>query len=157
MESLRGRQLQVITKIVDYEVPPKGSHQGVWHVEGMSHEHIVATCELICRKDLQLSGGGLQFRRGFRSAEGGALIMGMPQDRSEQLDGLVEKGLVPLGQLPLPQGRLAAWPNSHIHCVQELANGSESMALRRIVVLLGAAFSFKVFKPVSSYIHKYII
>ena len=50
----------------------------------------------------------------------------------------MEKGLVPLGQLPLPENRLAAWPNSHIHCVQEITNGSEKMALRRIVVPLGA-------------------
>ena len=36
--SLRGQKLQVITKIVDYELQPEQSHEGVWHVEGMSHE-----------------------------------------------------------------------------------------------------------------------
>jgi len=33
----------VITKIVDYELDPGQSYDGVWHVEGMSHEEIVAT------------------------------------------------------------------------------------------------------------------
>ncbi|KAL7515318.1 hypothetical protein ACHAXN_012783 [Cyclotella atomus] len=39
----RGNRLQVITKIVDYELKPGQRHEGVWHVEGMSHEEIVLT------------------------------------------------------------------------------------------------------------------
>ena len=33
--NLCGQKLQVITKIVDYELKPGQSHEGVWHVEGM--------------------------------------------------------------------------------------------------------------------------
>ena len=32
--SLKGRKLQVITKIVDYELDDTKSYEGVWHVEG---------------------------------------------------------------------------------------------------------------------------
>lgn len=133
-KSLRGRTIQVITKIVDYEVPAHGVHEGVWHVEGMSHENIVATAELILLKDDVLSGGDLEFQRSFTSSEGGALIMGFPQCRPRSFDDIVEKGLVPLGHLPLPCGRLASWPNSHIHRVTPLRNSSGAVATRRIVV-----------------------
>merc|ERR1712203_482879 len=74
-KSLRGRTIQVITKIVDYEVPAHGVHEGVWHVEGMSHENIVATAELILSKDASLSGGDLEFKRSFTKSESGHLIM----------------------------------------------------------------------------------
>ncbi|CAE7637947.1 KEA5 [Symbiodinium microadriaticum] len=134
IQSLRGRSIQVITKIVDYELPPGGTHEGVWHVEGMSHENIVATAELILKKDAALVGGGLQFQRTFRPNEGCAMIAGFPQCRAAQMDEVVKAGLVPLGQLPLPHRRLAAWPNSHIHKVENISNTSESLAVRRIVV-----------------------
>ena len=35
--------VQVITKIVDYELEPGQTYEGVWHVEGMSHENIIST------------------------------------------------------------------------------------------------------------------
>jgi len=132
--SLRGRTIQIITKIVDYEVPPLGTHEGVWHVEGMSHENIVATAELILKKDDALVGGGLQFKRAFTASEGGCMIMGFPQSRPQSVDDLVEKGVAPLGHLPLPCGRLASWPNSHIHRVTPLKNTANETATRRIVV-----------------------
>lgn len=133
-KSLRGRTIQVITKIVDYEVPPRGTHEGVWHVEGMSHENIVATAELILSKDDALSGGNLQFQRSFTSGEAGFLVMNLPQVRPNSVDAIIDKGLVPLGRLPLPCGRLASWPNSHIHRVTPLRNDSDTTAIRRIVV-----------------------
>ena len=36
--NLCGQKLQVITKIVDYELKPGQSHEGVWHVEGMRYD-----------------------------------------------------------------------------------------------------------------------
>jgi hypothetical protein len=36
--SLRGRELKVVTKIVEYQLRPGDTFSGVWHVEGMSHE-----------------------------------------------------------------------------------------------------------------------
>jgi len=133
-KSLRGKTIQVIVKIVDYELPPQGVHEGVWHVEGMSHENIVATAELILQKDAALKGGDLEFQRSFTYAEGGNMTMGLPQCRPSALDEVVDKGLVPLGHLPLPCGRLASWPNSHIHQVTRLENTAQEAATRRIIV-----------------------
>jgi len=134
VKSLRDRTIQVITKIVDYELPGGATHEGVWHVEGMSHENIVATAELILQKDASLTGGNLEFQRAFTANEGGSMIMGFPQCRPRSLDSLVERQLVPLGHLPLPVGQLACWPNSHIHRVTQLKNTAEELATRRIVV-----------------------
>lgn len=41
--SFKERELQVITKIVEYNLKPGQSYEGVWHAEGMSHENIVMT------------------------------------------------------------------------------------------------------------------
>ena len=39
--SLYDSDLQVITKIIDYELQPGQIHpEGAWHVEGMSHERV---------------------------------------------------------------------------------------------------------------------
>merc|ERR1712113_1196064 len=84
--------------------------------------------------DEHLSGGDLEFQRSFTCSESGALVLGFPQDRPKSFDKIVEKGLVPLGHLPLPCGRIASWPNSHIHKVTPLENNSDTTAVRRIVV-----------------------
>merc|ERR1712232_183667 len=62
-ESLKNRTIQVIVKIVDYEFAPGKDHDGVWHVEGMSHENIAATVELVLQRDAALEGGVLHFQR----------------------------------------------------------------------------------------------
>jgi len=135
--SLRGRRLQVIVKIADYEVQPGQTHEGVWHVEGMSHENIVATAELVLRKDTALNGGNLSFKRAFQRDEAGMMFSSFPQCRPMGVDAIVQDGLLPLGQLGLPEGRLVAFPNSHVHRLQIIsntdANGSP-VAVRRIVV-----------------------
>ena len=45
--SFNGKELQIITKIVDYTLQPEQTYEGVWHAEGMSHENIVMTGKLI--------------------------------------------------------------------------------------------------------------
>eukprot|EP00494_Astrolonche_serrata_P024391 UN24649 len=76
-----GKRLQVIPKIVDYLLQPGESYEGVWHVEGMSHEHVVATTLLIMQRDKALEGGNLQFKRAFTKSEGSFLAHSyFPQD-----------------------------------------------------------------------------
>ena len=133
-QNLRDRMIQVITKIVDYELPGGEKHEGVWHVEGMSHENIVATAEFILRKDSALIGGDLEFQRTFSASEASSLAMAFPQMGPNQIESVIHQGFVPLGHLPLPSGRLASWPNSHVHRVTELRNAGEASAMRRIVV-----------------------
>ena len=41
--SFNNKELQVITKIVDYTLQPQQTYEGLWHAEGMSRENIVMT------------------------------------------------------------------------------------------------------------------
>jgi len=132
-KSLRGRNLQVIVKIVDYELAPGQTHEGVWHVEGMSHENIVATAELVLQRPTALVGGELEFQRAWTKKEVGCFA-GLPQYRTPALDRCIERGLCPLGRLPLELGQLTAWPNSHVHKLLPLTNRGDAPAQRRIVV-----------------------
>jgi len=134
VQDLKGKNLQVIVKIVDIEVPPGGTHEGVWHVEGMGHENIVATAELILQKDSAIQGGDLEFKRAFTVDEAGTIKDEVGQCRSESVEKFIQTGLVPLGKLDLPRGTLAAWPNSHVHRITPLENTGQTPALRRIVV-----------------------
>jgi len=51
--SFKGCELQVITKIVEYKLKPRQDYEGVWHVEGMSHENIVMTGMFISKENLK--------------------------------------------------------------------------------------------------------
>ena len=50
----------MITKIIEYRLQDAESFEGVWHVEGMSHENILATGVYTLHRDANLDGGGLQ-------------------------------------------------------------------------------------------------
>jgi len=132
-KSLRGRGLQVIVKIVDYELEPDQTHEGVWHVEGMSHENIVATAELVLQRPGSLKGGDLEFQRAWTTVEAGR-FGGLPQCRAEPLEQCIQRGLCPLGRLPLELGQLTAWPNCHVHKLAPLQNNGDKTAQRRVVV-----------------------
>jgi len=142
--SLRGQKLQVITKIVDYELNPGQSYEGVWHVEGMSHEEIVATAIYFIHRDDDIEGGDLLFQRAFHMRE--ALFM---QKEFGQVFGLVKdmvaaEGLMPLGKVETLPKRFVVFPNSHVHKVTKMenkaaspltdTNDSDSVQKRRIVV-----------------------
>ena len=45
------------------------SYEGAWHVEGMSHEEIVATVDFILDRDEELVGGDIEFKRAFLEKE----------------------------------------------------------------------------------------
>ena len=135
--SLRGRDLLVIPKIVEYQLQPGGeAHEGVWHVEGMSHEHIVATCVYVLSRDAALEGGDLLFKRAYTFAEGSTLFWNVPQDRPTAFNDMVEEGTIPIGRVPTPAGRLLVFPNSHIHKLTKLAIATavREAQRRRVIV-----------------------
>eukprot|EP00762_Andalucia_godoyi_P008769 ANDGO_04718.mRNA.1 hypothetical protein PHYSODRAFT_488630 len=116
--SLRGKQLQVIPKIADIELTAGGdTHEGVWHVEGLSHERIVATALVYLRKDTAVEGGSLLFRRSFTTDETMFLAANTHQNEAAE-SPLLSSGLIPLGKLTPDAGDLVAFPNSHQHKLQ---------------------------------------
>ncbi len=131
---LRGRELQVIPKIVEYKLLPGETHEGVWHVEGMSHEHVVATCVYVLSRDAALEGGALEFKRACTIEEAGTWFWGMDQLRPAPAQQRVEAAQVPLGRLATPEGRLFVFPNSHIHKLEALLTKGRAAARRRVIV-----------------------
>lgn len=132
--SFRGQELQVITKIVDYELQPGQSHEGVWHVEGMSHGEIVMTCLYILDRDESIQGGNLEFKRAFLKDEATYIFDTVDQVRPYAVDDFIQEGLKPLGTMETLKGRLIVFPNSHVHRVTEMINTGSVLARRRIVV-----------------------
>lgn len=132
--SLRGRELQVITKIVEYRIDSENNFEGVWHVEGMSHENILATGVYVLQRDEQLLGGDIRFRRAYSRHEAGQLFWNIAQCRTGPVDAMVNKGLVPNGSLATPEGRLFVFPNSHIHKLSDLVSATGQAARRRVIV-----------------------
>ena len=132
--SLRGRRLQVVPKLVQYELDGETSFDGVWHVEGMSHEHIVATALFILDRDPDVDGGTIRFKRGYTREEAGQVFWNIAQCRPEPVDEMVDRGMIPLGSVDTPAGRLVVFPNSHVHKLTPMTSRSGSLARRRIVV-----------------------
>eukprot|EP00980_Cylindrotheca_fusiformis_P019376 scaffold6651_cov99-Cylindrotheca_fusiformis.AAC.5 len=120
--SLRGKQVQVVTKIVDYELSPGQTYEGVWHVEGMSHEEIVATAIYFIDRDEEIEGGNILFKRAFHKREAKHIYFRVDQSRPDMLQSIIDDGLHPLGQVETISGRLLVFPNSHVHKVTKLEN-----------------------------------
>merc|ERR1711865_733620 len=86
-------------------------------------------------KAASLEGGNLEFQRAWTTDEAGLFFSSLPhQLRPAAVDACIQKGLCPLGQLPLELGQLTAWPNSHVHKLAPLHNHGDLAAQRRIVV-----------------------
>jgi len=116
--SFRGQKLQVITKIVDYEFDGnKSNYEGVWHVEGMSHEEIVATCVYVLERDEDIKGGDILFKRAFHKNELGYMTRRVGQVRPDFFENFWEEGTLPLGKVETLEKRMIVFPNSHIHKV----------------------------------------
>jgi hypothetical protein len=138
--SFKGKTLQVITKIVTVELDDS-TVEGAWHVEGMSHENIVATavCVLEQSPDLETN---LYFKRRFTIAEGALIFNNTGQERPRYMDEYLGylnhimseplSGLIPLGKVSTKTGSITVFPNSHIHKL-DIVNNSES-GKRTVVV-----------------------
>ncbi|GMH38584.1 hypothetical protein BSKO_06468 [Bryopsis sp. KO-2023] len=134
LPELINRELQVVVKIVDYEMTPGKAFEGVWHVEGMSHENIVSTGLYVIERSEHILGGDLLFKRPFLPGEASDLGGQMPQSRHYRVDEIVTNGLVPIGKVRTQEGAIIVFPNSHVHKVDMLWNSGEEFGRRRIIV-----------------------
>lgn len=132
--SLRNRTLQVVTKIVEYRVNREENFDGVWHVEGMSHEEVLATALCIVKRDDNFSGANIEFRRFLFADEGDDLISFTPQNANRPTDSIGGGDVRPLGCLKTPANRVVVFPNSHIHRLSNMHSSDGNDAFRRIVV-----------------------
>jgi Protein of unknown function (DUF4246) len=137
--SLRGQKLQVITKIVDYELCREQTHTGLWHVEGMSHEEIVLTALYIADRDDEFCGADIEFKRTYLRPESDYLysVAGYCH-LLEAAEEMIRVGLIPLGKVSTPKGRLIVFPNSHVHKVTDMSfvpKSEHSKSVKRRIVV----------------------
>jgi len=115
--SLRGRALQVIVKLADIELTPASPRYpgGVWHVEGMRNEDIVATA--IYYYDCHNTTAS---RLSFRTAVCEPDYEQNDNDGVEQVFGLTDEAALnqPLGSVCTEEHRCIAFPNQLQHQVQ---------------------------------------
>ena len=133
--SLANSSLQVVTRMVDYELMPGQSHQGPWHVEGLPHENIVATAVYTLERSENLEGGGIEF------------LQAEPEPESSRSSHMSCDEARDMNERPLKsdivetlQGRLIVFPNSNIHRIALVRNkhwikrGNEGPAKRRAII-----------------------
>lgn len=126
--------MQLVTKLVEYRVNKEEDFEGVWHVEGMSHENVLATGLCIVKRDPNFVGADIAFKRYLFAEEANDLISSTVQNASrptEQMDG---GDVRPLGTVKTPACRAMVWPNSHIHKVSKMDSSDGNDATRRILV-----------------------
>ena len=129
--SLKNRILQIIPKIVTYELK-NDELEGAWHVEGMSHENIVATAVTVIEQTNNFD-AKLYFKRRFTECEGAHIHFSTGQDRPKFLNKYFESGLIPLGKISTKKCSLTVFPNSHIHKLNT-KNKTTKKGKRTIVV-----------------------
>jgi predicted DNA-binding WGR domain protein len=118
--SLKNRNLQVITKIVRISLN-SDELLGAWHVEGMSHENIVATATYTLEQESIET--ELYFKRMYGLKEVQNIVENMPQNPPEELKSILQT-LVPLGKVKISEGTLVLFPNSHIHKINMTSKNS---------------------------------
>lgn len=123
-KSLKSKSLQVITKITKTRLD-NNSIEGAWHVEGMSHENIVASAVCVLNQSSKFK-AELRFRRRFTVCEGHRLMEKTVQNREPFIDSYFSyyndghndnpyQDMVPLGKISTKSGSVTVFPNSHIH------------------------------------------
>lgn len=129
---LRNRNLQVITKIVKISLKNKEDLLGAWHVEGMSHENIVATATYTLEQDDNFD-ASIYFKRMYSYDEVDSISQSMPQYPPPELSKLLHTTLVPLGKVKINENSLIIFPNSHVHKI-DMKTTSKSEQSRTIIV-----------------------
>jgi hypothetical protein len=124
-ETLNGKSLQVIISIADFELQPGQTYEGLFHVDCMPEEHIVAVADVTISKDDHFRGGGLFFKRGFLRREIHTFVDHLFLDQQEL------QGLLPLGKVSPKEGRVTVFPNTHIHRLLPATNASTSSVAKR--------------------------
>ena len=130
--NLKNRNLQVITKIVKISLKNNDDLLGAWHVEGMSHENIVATATCTLEQDDKFN-TDLYFKRMYSAQEVGDIHDAMCQDMPKEISNLLHTTLVPLGKTKITDGTIVVFPNSHIHKV-DMRSSIKTEQTRTIIV-----------------------
>ncbi len=123
--NFKGKNLQVITKIVQISLD-NTELLGSWHVEGMSHENIVATATITLEPSPTFN-AEILFKRIYSEFEGKQLMMDTRQNPPEELKERYNKIHIPLGKHEIHEGDVLVFPNSHIHKIDMGGSGTRTI------------------------------
>jgi len=127
----QGDRVKVIFKACNYVLKPgAGHHEGVWHVEGMSHEHIIASGIYYYSASPFIMDKGLSFRK-VRDEDYSEYSRDEPPE-----DGVTD-GMemnIEIGTVDTRPGRLIVFPNTLQHKVQDLVNRSKTQTAYRKII-----------------------
>eukprot|EP01023_Acetabularia_acetabulum_P009224 TRINITY_DN1409_c1_g1_i2.p1 TRINITY_DN1409_c1_g1~~TRINITY_DN1409_c1_g1_i2.p1 ORF type:complete len:552 (-),score=71.37 TRINITY_DN1409_c1_g1_i2:829-2484(-) len=126
---LQNCTLQVYVKAANYILQPEQTHNGVWHVEGVSQERIIATGIYYYEVSENMKDDGLEFRRSLTENEEQDIIAEAheypPQENTCEVN---------LGRVDTKKGRCIVFPNCHQHKLCGLQNTSvQDVAVRKIL------------------------
>lgn len=123
--------LQFYLKVVDIKIDPFATHEGVWHVEGLPEEHIIATG--IYYLDCPLT-SKILYKRDYTSDEIDFLYSTIRQSTPASYDRAFRNSHMPLGEVTITGNSTLFFPNTHIHKVQPIYNDTEEAIHRQCVV-----------------------
>jgi len=67
--------------------------------------------------------------------EAGRLFWNIDQVRPAAVERLVDEGMIPVGRVPTPAGRIVVFPNSHVHKLSPLSlTPGAAEGTRRVIV-----------------------
>eukprot|EP01025_Chloroclados_australasicus_P046513 TRINITY_DN5129_c1_g1_i4.p1 TRINITY_DN5129_c1_g1~~TRINITY_DN5129_c1_g1_i4.p1 ORF type:complete len:314 (+),score=33.23 TRINITY_DN5129_c1_g1_i4:268-1209(+) len=130
--TLKDRQLQVIVKAANYILQPGQFHEGVWHVEGMSHEHIIATAIYYYDASENMVDKGLTFRREIEEDEEEEVLMEYTHEYPAPFE--IEEQCIDLGTVQTGKRKCVVFPNNYQHKLVGLENSSDTeVAYRKMI------------------------
>lgn len=101
-----------------YVLQPGETHEGVWHVEGMAHDRIVATGIHYLSASASLSPGSLAFRRPLAKAETKIIEGRFKHETPPPFP--YKRVCVEVGEVGTPPGSALVFPNSLQHKLGQL-------------------------------------
>ena len=128
------KKLQFYIKVVDMMIPSELSYNGVWHLEGVPEEHIIATglCYLPYEIKTEDSDSkidiSIAFKRVMTKREAERLYYSIGQGEP-YLHSYLNKTLMPLGTHHIDDKNIIVFPNTHVHRVQGF--GADSRDIHR--------------------------
>jgi hypothetical protein len=123
--------LQFYLKVVDIEIETGAVHKGVWHIEGLPEEQIIATG--IYYLDCPLK-SKIIYKRDYTCIEEDFLFACIGQDVPSTYDKALRHSYLPLGEVTITGRSMLFFPNTHIHKVQPIFNDTSNVVHRQCVV-----------------------
>ncbi len=123
--------LQFYLKAVDIEIDE--TYHGVWHLEGMAQEHIVASGLYYPPSPIESE---ILFKRVFTPTETIDLWETIGQSHPSSLREVMSQNYMPLGNIKIPknEGKILVFPNTHVHKVQAMINENYDQHEHRKVI-----------------------